>query len=213
MQLSDNELVMDSVRQIRRLVAASMDGVTAEKLRQNGAQYVKNYGVALPRLRQIASQFEPSAPLAEALWLAQGREMSIVALLLTPAQSLSMEKALGLARQLSTAELQMVAAAHLFAKMDDVEQLVQCFVEQKMLNLACLTATHAIDRLSDQTILQVVQHVASDNATHALVEAVITLLMRLGEDSSRHECLKESVEILHKSQNELCQRAADFLAE
>lgn len=213
MQLSDNELVMDSVRQIRRLVAASMDGVTAEKLRQNGAQYVKNYGVALPRLRQIASQFEPSAPLAEALWLAQGREMSIVALLLTPAQSLSMEKALGLARQLSTAELQMVAAAHLFAKMDDVEQLVQCFVEQKMLNLACLTATHAIDRLSDQTILQVVQHVASDSATQSLVEAVITLLMRLGEDSSRHECLKKSVEILHKSQNELCQRAADFLAE
>ena len=213
MQLSDNEQVTDAVRQIRRLIAASMDGVTAEKLRQNGAQYVKNYGVALPRLRQIASQFEPSAPLAEALWQAQGRETAIVALLLTPVRSVSVEQAVQLAQHLPTAELQMVAASHLFARMDDVEQLVQHFAEQKMLNLACLTATHAIDRLSEQTILQVVQQVASNNASQALVEATITLLMRLGEDSARHDCLKKSVAILRNSQNELCQRAAEFLSD
>lgn len=213
MQLSDNERVTDVVRQIRRLIAASMDGVTAEKLRQNGAQYVKNYGVALPRLRQIASQFEPNAPLAEALWQAQGRETAIVALLLTPVQSVSVEQAAQLAQHLSTAELQMVAASHLFAKMDDVEQLVQRFVEQKMLNLACLTATHAIDRLNDQTILHVVQQVVSEGASQALVEATITLLMRLGEDPARYECLKKSVAILRNSQNELCQRAAEFLAD
>jgi len=100
--MQDNEQVTNNAREIRRLIAATMDGVTAEKMRQNGIGYAKNFGVALPRLREIAAQFQPDALLAAALWQTGSRESMIAALLLTPPNSLTLAEAAQLTEKLAT---------------------------------------------------------------------------------------------------------------
>ena len=56
----ENKSITVQVNQIKRIIRGSMNGVTVESMEQKGIHYKENYGVALPRLRDIAKQYEPN---------------------------------------------------------------------------------------------------------------------------------------------------------
>lgn len=213
-QSKDNERLTDEARKIKRLIAASMDGVTAEKMRRNGIGYAKNLGVALPRLREIAAMFAPDANLAATLWKTGSRETMIAALLLTPPDSLTVGEAERLAEQLPTNELTEIAAAELFAKMPNAAEFVDRMSQKgaKGLFVACCTATHATDRLDDTLLERLAQEIGQSDLDLATASAASTLFTRLGETPTRKNCVTHAIETLRKSPNALCQRIAEWLS-
>lgn len=213
--MQDNEQVTNNAREIRRLIAASMDGVTAKKMRQNGIGYAQNFGVALPRLRKIVAQFQPDALLAAALWQTGSRENMIAALLLTPPNSLTLAEATQLTEKLATNELTEIAAANLFAKMPNAAEFVAQMAEkggQKGLFVAICTATHAADRLSDTLLERLAQKIGDSDLDMATANAATTLFMRLGEMPQHQNCAANAINTLRQSPNALCQRMADWLS-
>jgi len=86
MPLTD-EQIHTTIRSIKADFRAAMNGVAAAHIRQSGMGYKLTFGVELPRLRDIAAQYEPDARLAQALWDDPVRECRILATMLYPPQS------------------------------------------------------------------------------------------------------------------------------
>ena len=80
----ENKAITEQVNQIKRIIRGSMNGITVESMTQKGIHYKANFGVALPRLREIASQYEPNMQLATQLWFLEMRESMIIGSLLVP---------------------------------------------------------------------------------------------------------------------------------
>lgn len=74
----------DTIRQIRTRLRLAMDGAVSASMRNKGVHYKLNFGVTLPRLKAIASDFVPNAELARYLWQQDIREFKILATLLYP---------------------------------------------------------------------------------------------------------------------------------
>ena len=74
----ENKEITEQVNKIKRIIRGSMNGITVESMTQKGIHYKANFGVALPRLREIASQYEPNMQLATQLWFLEMRESMII---------------------------------------------------------------------------------------------------------------------------------------
>ena len=61
-----------------------MNGVASAYMRENGMNYKLNFGVELPRLRDIAAGFPADHDLAQALWKEDIRECKLLAAMLQP---------------------------------------------------------------------------------------------------------------------------------
>ena len=70
------------------------NGIVADTLRKSGCPYRLIYGVNLPQLTEIASMTEKSEKLAQELWDDMDlRESRLLAAMLFPIESITMEKA------------------------------------------------------------------------------------------------------------------------
>ena len=61
-----------------------MNGVVSQSMRDKGLEYKVNFGIELPRLKEIAAKFEKNHDVAQALWKENIRECKILAGLLQP---------------------------------------------------------------------------------------------------------------------------------
>lgn len=93
------------VRQIRKKLRLAMNGVVSTSMREKGIDYKINFGVSLPRLKTMATEFAPSAELASRLWKENVRELKILATLLYPASEFTAEQADEWVRQINNTEL------------------------------------------------------------------------------------------------------------
>lgn len=73
----------DALINIKKELRANMNGIASAHMRQT-ADYRVNWGIELPRLSDIASEFEPSRTLAQQLWNESVRECKILACMLMP---------------------------------------------------------------------------------------------------------------------------------
>jgi 3-methyladenine DNA glycosylase AlkD len=76
--------VSDTIREIKKQFRLFMNGVVSQSMREKGLDYKVNFGIELPRLKEIASKFEKNHDVAQALWKENIRECKIVAGLLQP---------------------------------------------------------------------------------------------------------------------------------
>lgn len=81
------------LRDIKKEFRAAMNGILSAQMRQAGMPYRVIFGVELPRLRSIASEFPASHQLAQILWNEQVRESKLLAIMLMPASELLPEVA------------------------------------------------------------------------------------------------------------------------
>ena len=81
------------IKEIRAKIRLSMNGIVSDKMTQNGIFYKKNYGVDVPRIKEIAKLYASKHDLAQRLWSLQIRETMIMATLLEPVDKFTEELA------------------------------------------------------------------------------------------------------------------------
>lgn len=74
----------EQLRDIKTQLRLSMNGVISQSMREKGLAYKLNFGVELPRIKQIAAAYEKNHDLAQALWKEDIRECKILAAMLQP---------------------------------------------------------------------------------------------------------------------------------
>ena len=79
--------MVSQLKEIKTLLRLAMNGTASASMREKGLVYKLNFGVELPRIKEIASQFEKDHDLAQALWKENIRECKILAGLLQPVET------------------------------------------------------------------------------------------------------------------------------
>lgn len=109
--------VLDTIMDIRKRCRMAMDGVISSKMRAHGFNYKLNFGVPVPKIKEIASRYVPDVVLAEKLWKENTRELKILATLLYPIQEFSIETARSWVREIPNQEIREQVCFNLFRKL------------------------------------------------------------------------------------------------
>ena len=106
---------------IKQELRANMNGVASAAMRRTD-DYRLNFGVELPRLRTIASEYAPNDTLAQHLWKEQVRECRILATMIVDATHMQADMADEWAASIRTAELAQTASINTFQHMPHAAQ-------------------------------------------------------------------------------------------
>ena len=79
--------VHEQVKEIKKQFRLFMNGIVSQSMREKGLGYKLNFGIELPRLKEIASKFGKNHEVAQALWKENIRECKIMAGLLQPIET------------------------------------------------------------------------------------------------------------------------------
>ncbi len=109
--------INETLNDIRKELHANMNGIASAYMRQHGANYRLNWGIELPRLREIAGEFEPNHQLAQRLWNENVRESRILATMLMPIEHFDPALCQLWAEQVPNAEMAQMAVMNLFARL------------------------------------------------------------------------------------------------
>lgn len=77
----------EQLKEIKTRLRLSMNGAVSQSMREKGLTYRLNFGVELPRIKEIASHYAPDHNLAQALWKEDIRECKILAAMLQPVET------------------------------------------------------------------------------------------------------------------------------
>lgn len=106
--------VNETVRDIKAQFRLFMNGVVSQSMREKGLEYKLNFGIELPRLKEIAQKYEKNHQLAQALWKENTRECKILAGLLQPVESFYPEIAEIWIEDMSNIEIAEITCMTLF---------------------------------------------------------------------------------------------------
>ena len=81
------ERLHKQVQDIKTQLRLAMNGAVSQSMREKGLVYKLNFGVELPRIKDIAAGYASDHDLAQALWKENIRECKILAGLLQPADT------------------------------------------------------------------------------------------------------------------------------
>ena len=76
--------VQETIKEIKKQFRLFMNGVVSQSMREKGLDYKLNFGIEVPRIKEIAAKFEKNHEVAQALWKENIRECKIMAGLLQP---------------------------------------------------------------------------------------------------------------------------------
>lgn len=80
--MTDN--LHETTKKIKQSLRLSMNGIVSAHQRRQGLNYRINFGVEIPRIKEIAREYEKSEELATALWQENIRECKLLAIFLLP---------------------------------------------------------------------------------------------------------------------------------
>ena len=121
---------MDEIlQQIRADLRRSMNGIASKSMREKGLHYKLNFGVDVPRLRELSKRYPVDAQLAELLWVQETRELKILATMLYPVHEFDMDKADKWVKEISNHEIREQVSMNLFQKLDFADKLVQIWTD------------------------------------------------------------------------------------
>ncbi len=109
--------VPETIRKIKTELRLAMNGAVAAYMRENGISYKLNFGVELPRLRDIAARFPTDHGLAQALWKEDIRECKLLAAMLQPADTFCPEVADAWVKTMPGAEIARHTVQNLFCRL------------------------------------------------------------------------------------------------
>lgn len=104
------------IQDIKKELRAAMNGILSARMREAGVPYKLVFGVELPRLQSIATEFQPSRTLAQQLWNENIRECKLLAAMLMPPQEFLPEIADIWIDEIPTAEVAQVLCMQLISK-------------------------------------------------------------------------------------------------
>ena len=118
-----DETVESQVKEIRKLVRLSMDGSVSESMASLG--YKLNWGVSIPRIKELAARFSKDARLAMRLWNIGHRETMIIATLLMPENGCPESVAEAWAEDVNNSELAEQCCRNLFVRLPYADKLAE----------------------------------------------------------------------------------------
>lgn len=108
------EEIAEQIREIKFRFRQAMNGVASTQMREQGLCYKLNFGIELPRLQAIASEFPKNHELAQTLWKEEIRESKILAAMLMPVERFYPEVADIWVEQIPTQEIAELTVMYLF---------------------------------------------------------------------------------------------------
>ena len=120
-----NESIENKIIAIKRQLHLTMNGVVADSMKEKGLHYKLNYGVSLPVLKQLAGTYEKDDVLAQHLWNLPIRETKILAILLYPAEKLTLPQIDKWLVECHSVELIDFSCAFLFVDSPFVKEIIQ----------------------------------------------------------------------------------------
>ena len=130
--------ISTTIQDIKKELRANMNGVASARMREAGLGYHVNFGIELPRLREIAREFTPSHEVAQQLWHENVRESKILAGILMPVERFFPELADVWVEQIPNAEIAQMTVMNLFARLPyAAEKAFEWMASQRELTQLC----------------------------------------------------------------------------
>jgi len=187
-------MVNGQLKEIKTQLRLSMNGSASAIMRERGLKYKLNFGVELPRIKQIASQFEKNHDLAQALWKEDIRECKILAGLLQPVESFFPEIMDIWIETMPTVEIAEMTCMHLFQYLPYAPQKsLQLIANEGEYQQICgyLTIARLLMKKNDMT--ERAENELLDQAvvsylggSFAVRKAVMTALKKYMADNEQH---------------------------
>ena len=117
------------IAEIRQKIVLSMNGIVSEQMTQSGISYKKNYGVTIPRIKEIAAGYALNHDLAQRLWALQIRETMIMATLLEQTDKFTAENADEWVTKFNQIEIIEQSCMNLFCKLDFANSLCSKWIQ------------------------------------------------------------------------------------
>jgi len=214
----ENKEITEQVNKIKRIIRGSMNGITVESMTQKGIHYKANFGVALPRLREIASQYEPNMQLATQLWFLEMRESMIIGSLLVPHNEMDTNTAITWCEKIPNHELSEITAMTLFCRQPNASQFVAKALENTnplVVTTAISTATRITRELPDTLIKEMVfQFNTFEQLTLVQVNTLATCLARVASDNTqRIGLIEELIQPFSASENSYHQYIFEYVTK
>lgn len=191
----------EELRKIKQELRLSMNGVASAFMRENGLSYKLNFGVELPRLNDIAREFEPNHDLAQALWKENIRECKILAGLLQPVETFYPEIAEIWIENMPTPEIAQLTVMNLIQKTPYASEKAFQWIarEEEMFQLCgyllfarLFMKGNELNQRAEEEFLD--QAASMINCTNpSLRRAVISALQKFGELNKESETKAEKV--------------------
>ncbi len=166
-----NEKTAADLQQIRRLILLSMNGITAENMETAGIYYKQNFGVTLPRIKEIAAKYPQNQLLAEHLWQSNIREMMIMATIIFPPALFTEKLFEQWIQNIQTTELCRQFSFNLFCKTDYAEEKIcqlLTYEPEYCQIIALLTASRIISKISVENKEKIIKYCIQKSPTATL---------------------------------------------
>ena len=147
------------IAQIRRVIRLSMNGIVSDQMTNSGIKYKKNYGVSIPRIKEIAKSYTPNHDLAQRLWSLQIRETMIMATLLDPIDKFTPEIAHEWVTGFNQIEIIEQSCMNLFSKLPFATTLALEWIrsENSWVKITgYILAARTVDRFNENEIIEIV---------------------------------------------------------
>lgn len=116
------------LRNIRTDLRLSMNGMVAASMRAKGIEYRMNFGVDVPRLKQIAAKYQVDKCLVERMWREDVRELKILATMLCPSDYFCREDAERWVKDAANQEIREQVCKNLFQHLPYADRLVEDWI-------------------------------------------------------------------------------------
>lgn len=120
--------VEEQISEIKKMLRLSMNGTASQIMRENGIGYSLNYGVELPRIKEIALGIRKDSSLAVGLWKENIRECRMLAAFLYPSDEFKTDMADLWVSQIEYPDLAEVCSMYLFSKMEGASVTAFCWI-------------------------------------------------------------------------------------
>jgi 3-methyladenine DNA glycosylase AlkD len=161
----------DQIAEIRRTIRLSMNGVVSDQMTNNGIRYKKNYGVSVPRIKEIAKKYTPNHDLAQRLWSLQIRETMILATLLEPTDKFSIETASKWLESFNQIEIIEQSCMNLFSKLPFATKLVSDLIQSEntwFQITGYILAARTLDKFNAYETIEIIEKAVQSSYTDEL---------------------------------------------
>ena len=167
----ENKEIDDTVREIRKKIRLSMNGEVSASMTQRGLKYKRNFGVNIPRIKEISQNYSPNHDLASRLWALKIRETMILATLLQPLKKFSKKDAEEWMEAVDQTELAEQISMNLFSKLPFATELVLDLINSdKMWNqiVGFMVIARVWKTISEEELLQILNRSVELSASDEL---------------------------------------------
>lgn len=166
-----NPFLDKQIAEIRRKIRLSMNGEVSERMTEYGIVYKQNFGVSIPRLREMAKSYAKNHDLVRRLWALKIRETMILATLLAEEEKFSLENAFEWLAGCNQMELVEQLCMNLFCRLPYANQFcVKLVQSDKFWEKAAgfVLSARIYQQLTDDEIKLLISQAVKNSATNEI---------------------------------------------